>query len=210
MDEEEIPYVGDLMEKVLLYVNDIDNQPGSPELFYNVLELSGKDRENADGTSSWRCDQKERHRWSCKGRVRLGATVEEITQHTCVIDPARVEVATAITVACEQAVETREASQRIIAQATVALSHEARAISPKNTTIQRQLARDRRKAAAPPPAPARLADINIPVALTQTKTGDLFLLYDSAADDPERFFIYATEGNLEIMGQNMIQNSQHT
>jgi len=51
-----------------------------------------QDKENVDGTSSWRCDQKDVG-WVCKGRVKSnGVIVEILTQHVCAINPARVEV----------------------------------------------------------------------------------------------------------------------
>lgn len=83
--------------------------------------------------------------------------------------------------------------------ATATLSEEANLKLSKYNSIQRNIQRIRKRERLPYPTPATLADIQIPDALSVTKTGDRFLFHDSGAEDPERFFIFTTEENMQML-----------
>jgi hypothetical protein len=79
------------------------------------------------------------------------------------------------------------------------LSEEAKLKLSKYNSIQRNIQPVRKREHLPYRTPATLADIQIPDALSVTKTGDRFLFHDSGAEDPERFFIFATEANMQML-----------
>ena len=51
------------------------------------------------------------------------------------------------------------------------------------------------------PHPATLREINVPEELRRTLRGDVFLMHDSGRDDPDRFLIFATQGNINNLVQ---------
>ena len=60
-----------------------------------------------------------------------------------------------------------------------------------------------------PPEPKTLSDIDFPICLTQTLEDidgqtQNFLLYDSGSNDNDRFFIFSTQENLKLLGNNSI------
>uniref|UniRef100_A0A915HPR6 Uncharacterized protein n=1 Tax=Romanomermis culicivorax TaxID=13658 RepID=A0A915HPR6_ROMCU len=106
-----------------------------------------------------------------------------ITLHTCALDVNRAEILQAVTTARQRAIQTQETSRQIISAATGPLTNEAKARFPRYSTIQRQLARNWMHVHMPYPNALTIVDINIPPALSITKGGAPFLLFDSGAAD---------------------------
>ena len=53
----------------------------------------------------------------------------------------------------------------------------------------------------PIPNPATLREINVPEELRRTLRGDVFLMHDSGPDDPNIFWVFATQENLKNLVQ---------
>ena len=70
---------------------------------------------------------------------------------------------------------------------------------PQYNALQRSIQRKRKVNGQPIANPRTVQQILIPNALKQTLRGDNFLLHDSGANDPDRYLIFGTEHNLEML-----------
>ena len=80
--------------------------------------------------------------------------------------------------------------------------NEAISEMPQYTTLQRSIQRKRKVNGDPIANPRAIEDVVIPDGLRQTLRGEHFLLHDSGANDPDRFLIFGTERNLDMLAEN--------
>ena len=55
-----------------------------------------------------------------------------------------------------------------------------------------------------PKDPEELKDIEIPDWIKQTHKGKDFMLHDSGVEDPDRFFMFATDSGIQLLEDNHI------
>lgn len=159
-----------------------------------------KARDNTDGSTSWRCAEGD-----CKGRLKtLNDITTIITNHYHAPNPGKNEALKSVAEMKTRAKETSENPRQIIQQCTNLLSLEAATQLPQYSSTQRTIQRVRNQEMLPYPTPATTADIQIPLQLRNTTRDEAFLLWDSGANDPNRFFMFGTEENL-----NILENHRH-
>ena len=155
------------------------------------------DKRLSGGRESWKCPRKD-----CKGRIHLDGDMHEVNEHNHVVNPAIVEAKIAVTEIRQRASNSRDPPRLLVQQAQATLSNEAVAEMPQYTTLQRSIQRKRKANGDPIANPRAIEDIVIPDVLRQTLRGGHFLLHDSGANDPDRFFIFETERNLDMLADN--------
>ena len=69
----------------------------------------------------------------------------------------------------------------------------------KCTFVQRGIQEKRKLTGEPVVNSRSVAEISIPESVKQRTRGERFLLHDSLADGPDRFFIFGMEGNLDCL-----------
>ena len=153
------------------------------------------DRNNADGTSSWRCIVH-----TCRGRVKRNEDGDAIKvfERSHALDPARNEAEKVKSKIRHRATDTLDKPRQIMQQCTAGIPLEAVALLPSYRACHRTVER-KRKLDEVLVAPNTLAEINIPQNLRSTIRGNIFLLWDSGNDDENRMFIFGTMRNLELL-----------
>ncbi len=176
---------------------DLLSQKGAAQKHHDGY-LYRQDRLLSNGTESWRCPRKD-----CTGRIHCtGAQVLIVAEHNHVPDPAEVEVKMSICTVRQRATTSRDTPRLLIQQSQTTLSQEAVAVLPKYKSVQKMIQRKRKIHGEPVPNPRTVAEIDVPHMLQITLRGENFLLHDSGADDPDRFFIFGTDENLNILARN--------
>ena len=153
------------------------------------------DRILSNGNESWRCPRK-----TCKGRIHIeNNTINIVTEHNHVVNVGEVEAKETITIIKERAANSRDPPRFLIHQAQATITNEGLAEMPKYTSIQRTIERKRKRDGNNVINPRNVAEIHVPNELRETLRGDNFLLFDSGEDDVDRFFIFGTERNLDLL-----------
>jgi len=177
----------------------IDSQKGKPQLLHNGYRFR-RDRFtcNIDGSLSWRCIDP-----NCKGRVKtLDGEITSVTDHSHGPDPSKNSSVKAVSVIRDRATTGVEKPRQIIQQATEGLPLESASQLPTYNASQRVIERLRKRKRLPYPNPVNVADIKIPDELMNTTRNEAFVLWDSGDNDPERFFIFGTDSNLDQLNIN--------
>ena len=157
------------------------------------------DRTLKSGIKSFRCVNRD-----CKGRIHVEGDVTTVReQHNHVPDPAGMEVKHLQSEVRQRATTSHDTPRLIIQESQANLTDEAVAKMPQYKTLQRTVQQKRKVDGAPTLNPNNVAEIDITDTLKQTLRGDNFLLHDSGADDPQRFFIFGTAANIDILKANL-------
>lgn len=169
------------------------------ELLLRDGQCYRKARTNADGSISWRCVNP-----TCSGRLKVfrDNVVNIITEHNHAPNPEKCLATKCVAEMKIRAANCVENPRQIIQHCTNGVALEASVYLPTYTASQRTIERVRKRTNQLYPNPATVADINIPVALQNTSRNMNFVLWDSGAGDPNRIFMFGTEGNLDILQQN--------
>ena len=85
--------------------------------------------------------------------------------------------------------KSRDTPRLITQETQTTLSEEEVGELPSYSSVQRMIQRKRKHNNVPIPNPATLREINVSEDLRRTLRGDVFLMHDSALDDPDRFLI---------------------
>ena len=151
------------------------------------------------GRESWRCPRK-----TCKGRMSVTADGQMLEQQgrDHVVNPGIVEAKVAISEIRQIAVNSRDLPRVLVQQGQATITNEALAEMPQYNALQRSIQRKSKVNGHPIANPRTVQQILIPNALKQTLRGDTFLLHDSGANDPDRFLIFGTERNLDMLADN--------
>ena len=128
--------------------------------------------------------------------------VNVVNQHTHVPDPSLSEAKSRAAQLRQRAATSNDAPRRIILETQTNLSAAAVAMMPKCRSLQRTVERKRKLAGEPIAAPQTVVDIDILQRLRESSRGEKFLLHDSGADDPNRFFIFGTDDNIRLLQEN--------
>lgn len=72
---------------------------------------------------------------------------------------------------------------------------------PKTASLTRTIQRARSVENLVFNNPTSLADLEIPEPFKLTQKGEMFLLHDSGGQDSERFLVYATQENLNLLAE---------
>jgi hypothetical protein len=174
----------------------VDSQQGKPMILYEGFSYRFH-RLLADGeTASYRCPQR-----NCKGRIRVNDDVVEfLTDHECgAPNPAKNAMKKLCSTVKKRAADTEEAPRTIITASQGNLTVEEAAAVPSYTALQQRIERKRKRDNRPYPEPATVADVDIPQELRRTETGQDFIFFDSGANDPRRFIVCATQGNIDVL-----------
>lgn len=101
------------------------------------------------------------------------------------------------------AVNSRQSTRAIVAQAQSKLSEYAMVVSSEYDSLANSVRNERKDKENSKP-PTDLHEINLPDELRYTTTGELFVMYDSGVYDdeleaPKRLMIFSTLKNLEFL-----------
>ena len=118
-----------------------------------------------------------------------------------VVNPGLLEAKIAVTQIRQRAANSRDPPHLLVQQAQATLSNEALAEMPQYNSLQRNVQRKRKINGDPIANPRNIEEIAIPNSLRQTLRGDNFLLYDSGVEDADRFLIFGTQKNLDILAE---------
>lgn len=171
------------------------SQKGKSKLCYEGFVYI-KDKEVEDGeVIYWRCERKK----ICKGRAKtVGDTVHTGTQHNHAPDATRKDVIQAKNDVKIVAATTRNPTHQILAEAVATISEVAAVQLPKFNSLKRTIQRQRTSL----PSPRTLAELTIPENYTLTLDNEQFLMHDSGKDDEDRFLIFSTQKNLQLLAQS--------
>ena len=125
----------------------------------------------------------------------------ETNEHDHVVNPGLLEAKIVVTQIRQRAANSRDPPRLLVQQAQATLSNEAMAEMPQYNSIQRHVQRKKKINGDPIANPRNIEEIAIPNSLRQTLRGDNFLLYDSGVEDADRFLIFRTQKNLDILAE---------
>ena len=144
-----------------------------------------------DGLKTWRCEKRQ-----CKA---IATTFEEnvftTREHLHEPDMKHSEQLKVLEKMKENAANSKEKPRKIVQDTTATNTSECAVALPKYKSLARSIQRQRGWGNNP----TILKDVAIPSELQLTLRGEKFLAYDSGSDDRERFLIFSTEQNLDLL-----------
>jgi len=179
-------------------MEEIESQKGKLMLLVSGY-IYRKDKENKDGSTSWRCCKKD----GCRGRMKMfKEDVLSISEHNHAPDQGKNEASKVVSAIHKRALEGVEKPRQIIQQARSGISLEVAPHLPGYTASQRTIERQRKKNQLPYPNPQTVAEISIPEILQMSTRGAQFVLWDSGSDDESRILMFGTTENINLLEQN--------
>ena len=167
----------------------VKTQQGKPKLKhegYLYCLLRGK-----DGLKTWSCDKRQ-----CKA---IATTFEDnvftTREHLHQPDMKHSEQLQVLEKIKEKAANSTEQPRKIVQDTTATITREFAVALPKFKNLARSIQRQRGWGNNP----TTLKDVAIPSELHLTLRRNNFLAYDSGSDDRERFLIFSTEQNLDLL-----------
>ena len=144
-----------------------------------------------DGLKTWRCDKRQ-----CKA---IATTFEDnvftTREHLHEPDMKHSEQLKVLETMKEKAANSNEQPRKIVQDTTATITSECAVALPKYKSLARSIQRQRGWGNNP----TTLKDVAIPSEMQLTLRGENFLAYDSGSDDRERFLIFSTEQNLDLL-----------
>ena len=170
---------------------------------YKLVEggfIYGKQRVIGDVTH-WQCEKRD----SCKARIHTKGTViiKRTNEHLHDADMTHVcnlKVKVGIK---RRARDSNDPVHHIVGDELEDAATETVIKLPKIDSLKRTIRRERQIVNAVPAQPDSLEELIIPPEYTFTAKGDNFLLYDSG-DGPQRFIIFGTQINIEMLNTSQI------
>ena len=138
-------------------------------------------------------------RKTCKDRITVvGKTVTVKQEHEHPPDPEKEANRRILHEINERDANTMEAPQQIVRIAQHSITEETAARTPLYRSLQRNIEKKRKSDQLDYPDPESLEDQEIPDHLSVVDRRR-FLLHDSGSDDEERFIMFGTDNNLDII-----------
>ena len=138
-----------------------------------------------------------------KGRITIaGETVTAEQEHEHPPDPEKVANQRTLHEINECAANTIETPQQIVQIAQQNITEEMAARAPLDRSLQQNIKRKRKRNKLDYPDLESLEDLEIHDHLSVTVDGHRFLLHDSGSDDVERFIMFGTDNNLDILREH--------
>ena len=154
----------------------------------------------ANDISSWECEL--RRKGQCRATVKLEPTDEYIcmlNEHTHPPSQTKCEVTQVKVGIKRRATETRDNARNILAVEVGNISQAAAVNLPSMINLGRSIRSQRQIRFDHPNPVAREAIPAIPLELTQTQTGEQFLIYDSGIGDNDRILIFGAPDELQLL-----------
>ena len=152
-------------------------------------------KEKQAAKTYWKCEMYQKHR--CRVRVtKVGDDIEVVKGvHNHIGDAAHVEASKMHDVVRDRAINSQEAPQYIISDASVGLTQAVAGHIAKTDSIKRTIRNIRIRKHAAPALPMTRQEFVFPKEYKMTKEGEPFLLFDSGPTE-DRIIIFSTERNL--------------
>ena len=99
--------------------------------------------------------------------------------------------------------ESQDSSHHIVSESVQMISEGTATKLPKLDSLKRTIQRERAHMLAAPVQPTSLDQLALPDEYQKTAKGEQFLLYDCGAADAERFLIFGTQTNLQMLQSSM-------
>ena len=158
--------------------------------------LFGKQRIWGDVTH-WQCERKG----ACKARLHTQGMliVKRTNEHLHGPDIAAVSCVETKSGIKRKAHQTQDSTHHIIGENLALVTQSAAIKLPKIDSLKRTIRSQRQIVNHACPQPLTLADLVLPTEYQQTNKGDQFILYDSGQDNSNRFMIFGTHENFEML-----------
>ena len=95
--------------------------------------------------------------------------------------------------------ESQDSSHHIVSESVQIISEGTATKLPKLDSLKRTIQRERANMLAAPVQPATLDQLALPDEYQKMAMGEQFLLYDCGAGDAQRFLIFGTQNNLQML-----------
>lgn len=183
----------------------VKSQKGKPMLLSNgYLFVQEKQEKQGDRKVIWKCSKYK----TIKCPARIHTALELVVyvsdrDHNHAPDPAKAAAKKVISEIKEQAATSQEATRQILSATMAGLTKAVEGQLPPEANLKKIVQKVRRDELGAVPNPRSIEELVIPDAYQQTHDGELFLQWDSGADDgPNRILLFATDRNLELLAQS--------
>ena len=127
-----------------------------------------------------------------------GVITKQPLDHNHTPDMTKIDARKKLNDIKERAAATTESTYQIVATFSTGTNAVVAGQLPNVYLIKQAIRQARRTAKVPLPNPTTLEELEIPLEYTQTKTGEIFLLYDSGPGQ-HRMLIFSTTRNLDLL-----------
>jgi hypothetical protein len=182
------------------------SQKGKPQLcfkahYYKVVSTSSD-------KASWRCVKNHCYikceTKDCVVGQKYDVKIDESLVHNHPSNSIKFSKLEKRRLMSEKVLYSDELPRKIMAEYVKLLTSEEEIAQSSSNDADRQFINRKKKKIKPKylqlPMPEKLSDIDLPRELTlDANEKNLFLLYDSGKEDPDRFFIFCTEKKLKLI-----------
>lgn len=158
----------------------------------------------SDGSSSWECEL--RRRGLCRASVKLDVLEDfqgMVNEHTHPPSQVKCEIAKVKSNIKRRATETLDPARQILSGEVRNIQDAVAVNLPLNESIRRNI-RLQRQIRHEHPNPIAIGEIpaDLPREITETTTGERFLIFDSGVEDPNRILMFAGPNAVELMKES--------
>ncbi|XP_071747499.1 uncharacterized protein [Lepeophtheirus salmonis] len=183
----------------------INSSRGGQKLIFEGF-IYVKQKNLANEIISYECQMRRNFR-ECKAKIHISGNnhiVRRINEHTHAPDIGKANALKVRNSIKRRTEDTGESAQQILSQELFGISEDVTVNLPALPSIRRCIRRHRQQLRnTTPPLPQSRKEIVFPEIMKSTPTGDKFLIYDSGYGDEERFLIFATYRNLQILEKSI-------